>query len=174
MTVVQIREKDADTGEFYDVALKSKAICDKVSSVNSFAVLVRAVTDLAIPSQYSVPLIINDRVDVFLAVSQSSPSPPLAGMHIGQSDLPHAVARQLLDTAGYTDAVIGVSCGNVQEAQAAKRDGADSIGIGAVWWTGSKKLKKDAMGVRGVEAVVKAFGGPAVAIGKHEPCRVAD
>ncbi|KAL7410375.1 putative thiamine biosynthetic bifunctional enzyme [Mrakia frigida] len=143
VTVVQIREKTADTGEFYEVALKSKAICDK----------------------YSVPLFINDRLDVFFAVSHSSPSPPLAGIHIGQTDLPLPLARSLLDKAGYPDAVIGISCQTLAEAKEAKRVEADYVGVGPCWWTGSKNLKKGVLGVRGVEEVVLAFGGPAVAIG---------
>jgi thiamine monophosphate synthase len=80
------------------------------------------------PSQYSVPIIINDRIDVFLALRQASPSPPPAGIHIGQTDLPLPVARQLLLDAGCKDAVIGVSCQSVQEALVAKEQGADSVG----------------------------------------------
>ncbi|EAU91149.1 thiamine biosynthetic bifunctional enzyme [Coprinopsis cinerea okayama7 len=67
VTVVQVREKDADTGEFIEIARKSKEVCDK----------------------YNVPLIINDRVDVALVVGA-------AGLHIGQDDMDIAQARKLL------------------------------------------------------------------------------
>ncbi|CED85256.1 thiamine biosynthetic bifunctional enzyme [Phaffia rhodozyma] len=143
VTIVQVREKDVDTGEFFEVARRTKELCDK----------------------YSVPLIINDRLDIFLALLHTSSSPP-AGIHIGQTDLPLPLARQLLDSFGCPDAIIGISTSSVQDAEIAKEQGADYIGVGPVWWTGSKDVsKKIILGVRGVEDVVKAFGGPAVAIG---------
>jgi thiamine-phosphate diphosphorylase len=113
-----------------------------------------------------VPLFINDRIDIFIALLALSPSPPPAGIHIGQTDLPLRLARQLLTGAGAPDAVIGISCTNVAEAVQAKELDADYIGVGPTYWTGTKDLtKKVVMGVRGVEEVVRAFGGPAVAIG---------
>ncbi|GAA6061137.1 hypothetical protein JCM10212_001737 [Sporobolomyces blumeae] len=66
VTVVQIREKDVDGGEFYEVARRSKALCDK----------------------YNVPLLINDRLDIALLLS--------CGLHVGQDDLPSTLARKLL------------------------------------------------------------------------------
>lgn len=65
--------------------------------------------------------------------------------------------------------MIGISCTNVAEAVKAKELEADYIGVGPTYWTGTKDItKKVVMGVRGVEEVVRAFGGPAVAIGECE------
>lgn len=105
-TMVQLREKTADSRAFYDEALRIKAVTDK----------------------YDVPLIINDRVDIALAVDA-------AGVHVGQSDLPADVVRRI---AG-PDKLVGVSVGSVEEAEKAKRDGADYLGIGAMFATDTKK-----------------------------------
>lgn len=156
VTVVQIREKDADTQEvcpfsysvsvtscllfqFIDIAKASKAICDK----------------------YSVPMFINDRVDVALAVNAF-------GVHIGQTDMSVSQARALLPEG----AVIGVSCNNVQHVKAAIEDGVDYIGIGGVYNTKTKTLTDPIIGVRGVGAMLEALDGTrikAVAIGECRP-----
>ena len=75
-----------------------------------------------------MPLIINDRVDIALAVDA-------AGVHVGQSDLPANVVRRMVGP----DKLVGVSVGSVAEAQKAKRDGADYLGIGAMYVTATKK-----------------------------------
>ncbi len=106
VTVVQLREKDCSSKEFYDIAVSVKKITD----------------------QYKVPLIINDRVDIALAVKA-------AGVHIGQSDLPVKVVRRLI---GY-EKIIGVSVSNVDEAVKAKKEGADYLGVGAMYATDTKK-----------------------------------
>ncbi|BEI81024.1 hypothetical protein CcaverHIS002_0201840 [Cutaneotrichosporon cavernicola] len=107
VTVVQVREKDVDTGKFVEVARKTKEVCDK----------------------YNVPLLINDRVDVFLAVG-------CAGVHVGQSDMPASQVRALIGD----DAILGVSVSNEKEAVQAVQDGVDYVGIGAVWPTASKDV----------------------------------
>jgi thiamine-phosphate pyrophosphorylase len=104
-TLVQLREKTANSRDFYETALR-----------------VRAVTN-----QYGVPLIINDRVDMALAVHAD-------GVHVGQEDLPASAVRRLLGP----DAIVGVSAGNLAEALAAEVDGADYIGVGAMYATGTK------------------------------------
>lgn len=104
-TVVQLREKDLSSREFYETALK-----------------VRAVT-----ARLGVPLIVNDRVDIALAVKAD-------GVHVGQGDLPAGVVRRMVGP----DAVVGVSAGTLEEAQAAARDGADYLGVGAMYATGTK------------------------------------
>ncbi|CAK9782890.1 putative thiamine biosynthetic bifunctional enzyme [Cutaneotrichosporon oleaginosum] len=109
VTVVQVREKNIDTGEFIEIARKSKEVCDK----------------------YNVPLFINDRVDVFLAVR-------CAGVHVGQSDMPASEVRALIGD----DALLGVSVSSKEEAIQAVKDGADYVGIGAVWPTASKDVTK--------------------------------
>ncbi|KNZ76685.1 putative thiamine biosynthetic bifunctional enzyme [Termitomyces sp. J132] len=135
VTLVQIREKNIDTGEFIEIATKSKEICDR----------------------YNVPVIINDRVDVAVAVKAR-------GVHLGQTDMSVPQARKLLPEG----TVIGVSCNNAHHVRAAIEDGADSIGIGAVWGTQTKQLTSPLVGVRGVGTLLELLGGTnikAVAIG---------
>lgn len=135
VTVVQVREKNVDTLEFLEIARQSKALCDK----------------------YQVPLIINDRVDIALAVNAH-------GVHLGQTDMPVHIARSLLPPS----TIIGVSCNNLEHVQQAIRDGVDYIGIGPVWPTSTKKLTNPVIGVRGVGPLLAALDGTtvkAVAIG---------
>lgn len=130
-TIVQLREKNVTSREFYAIAEKIKAITDK----------------------YNVPLIINDRLDIALAVGA-------CGVHIGQSDMPCIIARQVLGK----DKIIGVSVHTLEEALEAEKDGADYLGCGAVF---STSTKKDATNVsydelKEIKARVKI---PVVAIG---------
>lgn len=104
-TLVQIREKNNQTKEFYDEAIKVKRICER----------------------YNIPLIVNDRIDVALAIQAS-------GVHVGQSDLPASVVRKIVGD----DMVIGVSVTNLKQAIQAKEDGADYLGVGAMHPTGTK------------------------------------
>ena len=131
VSVVQIREKTADTLDFYNLALKVKKITD----------------------QYNVPLIINDRVDVALAIDAD-------GVHVGQSDMPCDVTRKLVGP----DKIVGVSAATIDEAKKAENDGADYIGTGAVFATATKDdapkiTKKD------LKEVVDSINIPVVAIG---------
>ncbi|MBE6496321.1 MAG: thiamine phosphate synthase [Methanobrevibacter thaueri] len=131
VSVVQIREKTADTLDFYNLALKVKEITTK----------------------YNVPLIINDRVDVALAIDAD-------GVHVGQSDMPCDVTRKLIGN----DKILGVSAATIEEAQKAEMDGADYIGTGAVFPTATKDdapkiTKKD------LKEVVDSIDIPVVAIG---------
>lgn len=105
VTMVQLREKKLPTRDFYQQAQQLKLITDK----------------------YNLPLIINDRLDIALAVNA-------AGVHLGQSDLPAAVARQILGP----DKLIGVSARTVAEALTAQSDGADYLGVGAMFTTATK------------------------------------
>lgn len=131
VTVVQIREKTADTLEFYNLALKVNEITTK----------------------YDVPLIINDRVDVALAIDAD-------GVHVGQSDMPCSVTRRLIGE----DKILGVSAATIEEAKKAEKDGADYIGTGAVFPTATKDdapkiTKKD------LKEIVDSINIPVVAIG---------
>ena len=131
VSVVQIREKTADTLDFYNLALKVKKITD----------------------QYNIPLIINDRVDVALAIDAD-------GVHVGQSDMPCDVTRKLVGP----DKIVGVSAATIDEAKKAENDGADYIGTGAVFPTTTKDdapkiTKKD------LKEVVDSINIPVVAIG---------
>ena len=131
VTVVQIREKTADTLDFYNLALQVKEITKK----------------------YDVPLIINDRVDIALAIDAD-------GVHVGQSDMPCDITRKLIGK----DKILGVSAATIEEAKKAEKDGADYIGTGAVFPT---KTKDDAPSVTKEELkeIVKSIDIPVVAIG---------
>ena len=131
VTVVQIREKTAETLDFYELALKVKEIT----------------------TRYNVPLIINDRVDVALAIDAD-------GVHVGQSDMPCDVTRKLIGK----DKILGVSAATIEEAKKAERDGADYIGTGAVFPTATKD---DAPSItkEDLKEIVESINIPVVAIG---------
>lgn len=131
VTLVQYRAKAADGGVLYAEACKLKELCDK----------------------YSVPLIINDRLDIALAVGA-------AGVHLGQDDLPCAVARRLLGE----DYIIGVSAHNPAEAVQAVSEGADYLGCGAVFGTATKHDVAK-LGLENLRAIRKAVAVPMVGIG---------
>lgn len=104
-TLVQLREKKKSSLDFYKTAVKVKAVC----------------------GHYGIPLIINDRLDIALAVDAE-------GIHIGQEDLPAKIVRKLIGN----DKILGVSASNLNEAAQAEKDGADYIGVGAMFATGTK------------------------------------
>lgn len=99
-------------------------------------------------------LLVNDRVDVALAVGAD-------GAHVGQDDLPVHAARAIAP-AGF---LLGVSAETVELARAAQADGADYVGVGPVYLTGSKADAGDAVGVGRVAEVAAAVRIPVVAIG---------
>lgn len=131
VSVVQIREKTAETLDFYNLALKVKEITTK----------------------YNVPLIINDRVDIALAIDAD-------GVHVGQSDMPCEVTRKLIGI----DKILGVSAATITEAKKAQKDGADYIGTGAVFPTATKD---DAPSItkQNLKEIVESIDIPVVAIG---------
>lgn len=131
VTLVQYRAKTASSAEMYAEALQLKALCDS----------------------FNVPLIINDRLDIAMAVGA-------AGVHLGQDDLPCAAARKLLGE----DYIIGVSAHNPAEAKAALQSGANYLGCGAVFGTATKADVKK-LGTEGLAAICKAKGLPVVGIG---------
>ncbi|MCR5027412.1 MAG: thiamine phosphate synthase [Methanobrevibacter sp.] len=131
VSVVQIREKTAETLDFYNLALKVKKITEK----------------------YNVPLIINDRVDIALAIDAE-------GVHVGQSDMPCDVTRKLIGD----DKILGISASTVDEAQKAEKDGADYIGTGAVFPTATKD-DAPSVTIDELKEVVKSINIPVVAIG---------
>lgn len=112
------------------------------------AVRVRAVT-----AKYNVPLIIDDRVDIAIAADAD-------GVHLGQSDLPCAAARKMLGE----DKIIGVTAPTPELARAAKADGADYIGIGAMFATSTKTDTKPCT-KENLAAVRAVFDLPMVIIG---------
>lgn len=104
-TVVQLREKSVSSMEFYQLAENVKAVTDR----------------------YHMPLIINDRIDIALAVDA-------VGVHVGQSDLPVKIVRKIIGA----EKILGVSASTLQEAVRAQEDGADYLGVGAMFATNTK------------------------------------
>lgn len=131
VTLVQYRAKTASSAEMYAEALQLKALCDS----------------------FNVPLIINDRLDIAMAVGA-------AGVHLGQDDLPCAAARKILGE----DYIIGVSAHNPAETKAALQSGADYLGCGAVFGTATKADVKK-LGTEGLTAICREKGLPVVGIG---------
>jgi len=130
-TLVQLREKTADSGEFYKIACGIKRVTDF----------------------YHVPLIINDRADIALAVDA-------AGVHVGQSDIPAAAVRRIIGE----EKILGVSARTVEEAEKAESDGADYLGVGAVFPTATKK-DAEAVSAETLRKICRAVEIPIVAIG---------
>ena len=132
VTMVQLREKECSTAEFIALARELK----------------RALSPLGIP------LIINDRVDVALAVDAD-------GVHIGQSDMPYDVARRLLGP----DKIIGLSVETMEEVIAANALDVDYIGISPVYATPTKTDTLAPFGLEGIEEVMRLSRHRCVAIG---------
>ena len=109
---------------------------------------------LAITRPSGVALVVNDRVDVALAIDAD-------GVHVGQDDIPVPVARRLLGP----DKIVGTSAGTVEEAKQAELDGADYVGVGSIFATTSKPDAGDAIGPAALRRVREAIHIPIVAIG---------
>jgi len=125
---------------------------EKYASTREFyqiAKEVKKVTDY-----YKVPFLINDRLDIAQAVDAD-------GVHLGQSDMPINIARKILGK----DKIIGISAGNVDEALEAEKNGADYVGIGAIFFTGTKKDIDTPIGIEGLREIYNSINIPAVAIG---------
>ena len=131
LTVLQLREKTATTRDFYQLALRIKPIA----------------------RQYNVPLLINDRLDIALAVDAD-------GVHVGQEDLPVAVVRRLIGP----DKILGATAATVAAAQTAEREGADYIGSGAMFPTLTKPGKQ-VLSLNVLAQIKQAVQVPVVAIG---------
>lgn len=141
VTCVQLREKAASTREFIEEAL---TIRDYLRSVN-------------------IPLIINDRLDVALAVGAE-------GVHLGRTDLPPAMARAV---AG-NKLIIGISVESIEDALAAEKNGADYLGVSPVFTTPTKTDTAPALGKCGLKAIRQAVRLPLVAIGGLNSGNAAD
>ena len=131
VTLVQLREKNKGGREYLDKAFKVKEITDR----------------------YHVPLIIDDRVDVALACDA-------AGVHVGSSDIPVAVARKLMGP----DKIVGATAKTVEAAMKAYEDGADYLGVGAIYPT-TTKVVTILTKVSTLKDICEAVPIPAVAIG---------
>lgn len=132
VTVVQLREKDASTGEFVELARRLMAMLKPLG----------------------VPLIINDRVDVALAVDAD-------GVHIGQSDMRYEDARRLLGP----DKIIGLSVESFEDIEAANALDVDYVGISPVYGTPTKTDTAEPFGLEGLRKAVAMSEHPTVAIG---------
>lgn len=131
---VQLREKETSARSRYELGLKLRELT----------------------AEAGVDLIVNDRVDIAQAIDAD-------GVHVGQSDLPVAVARELLGSA----AIIGCSTSTVAEAREAEAEGADYLGVGAVYETASKDVDEDEDGIgpERIAAIADAVSIPIVGIG---------
>ena len=130
-TFLQIREKDLDAACFEAEAANLKALC----------------------ARYSVPYVVNDSVEIALAIDAD-------GVHVGQSDIRGRDIRKLIGP----DKILGISAGTVEEAQAAETAGADYIGVGAVFGTSTKKNARN-LTVQKLREITDAVSIPVVAIG---------
>lgn len=130
-TIIQLREKNKSTREYMELA----------AAVHE------------ITSRYNVPLIIDDRVDVALAIGAE-------GVHVGQTDMPVAVARKLMGP----DKIVGATTKTVPQALEAYEQGADYCGVGAIYPT-TTKVVTILTSVDTLKEIVKAVPIPVNAIG---------
>ena len=131
VTIVQLREKNLTTNQYYQLAKQVKEITDA----------------------YQVPLIIDDRLDVCLAVDAS-------GLHIGDDELPVSVARQVLGP----EKILGVTAKTVKRALEAEEGGADYLGTGAIFPTTTKENAPITL-ISTLRTICQRVAIPVVAIG---------
>ena len=132
VTCVQVREKECSTLDFIEQA---QSIKDYLQSKR-------------------VPLIINDRVDVALAVEAD-------GVHLGQTDMPLDMAKKIIGDA----MIIGISAESLEDAIAAERGGADYIGVSPIYATPTKTDTAPPLGLEGLQAIRRKVNLPLVGIG---------
>lgn len=141
VSCVQLREKECSTREFITEALALKTVLKRLG----------------------IPLLINDRVDVALAVEAD-------GVHLGQSDMRIADARRILKP----QMVVGISAESVADAIEAEKEGADYIGISPVFTTGTKSDTAPPLGLEGVRLIRAEVDIPLVGIGGINAANGAD
>ena len=124
---------------------------DKGSSIRH--ALRQAGATAAVCRERQVPLVIDDRLDLMLAVDAQ-------GVHLGQSDLPVDVARAVLGSRP----IIGATATTTDQARRAESEGADYIGFGPVYPTGSKPNPASVKGLNGLHEVCRSVGIPVIAI----------
>jgi len=131
--------------------------CPVARERNKRSLAVRTGLELReLTAEAGVDLLVNDRVDIARAIDAD-------GVHVGQSDLSVGVARDLLGS----DAIVGCSASTVAEAREADADGADYLGVGAVYGTSSKDIDadKDGVGPERIAEIADAVSIPIVGIG---------
>ena len=131
VTIIQLREKNLTTNQYYHLAKQVKEITDA----------------------YQVPLIIDDRLDVCLAVDA-------AGLHIGDDELPVSVARKVLGP----EKILGVTAKTVKRALEAETSGADYLGTGAIFPTTTKENAPITL-ISTLKTICQTVAIPVVAIG---------
>ena len=131
VTIIQLREKNLTTNQYYQLAKQVKEITDA----------------------YQVPLIIDDRLDICLAVDA-------AGLHIGDDELPVSVARQVLGP----EKILGVTAKTVKRALEAEEGGADYLGTGAIFPTTTKENAPITL-ISTLKTICQRVAIPVVAIG---------
>jgi thiamine-phosphate pyrophosphorylase len=131
-TIVQLREKTGSTRKILETAYEIRKLTQKAK----------------------IPFIINDRLDIAMAVNSD-------GVHLGQEDMPLNIARKILGK----DRVIGISATNLEEAIEAESQGADYLGVGPIFATPSKEDAAEPMGLGGLAEIRKKVKIPIVAIG---------
>ena len=131
VTIIQLREKNLTTNQYYQLAKQVKEITDA----------------------YQVPLIIDDRLDICLAVDA-------AGLHIGDDELPVSVARQVLGPKK----ILGVTAKTVKRALEAETSGADYLGTGAIFPTTTKENAPITL-ISTLKTICQTVAIPVVAIG---------
>ena len=139
VSMVQLREKHASNAEFEELARSVQPVCRK----------------------YNVPFIVNDNVDVALAVNAD-------GVHVGQQDMQAGKVREQIGA----ERILGVSAQTVEQALAAEAVGADYIGVGAVFTTASKD-DAQSVSIDELRHICKAVRIPVVAIGGIEESNVS-
>lgn len=133
VSIVQYREKQLpDVTSIISLGNQIKTICNRLA----------------------VPFIVNDRVDICLALDAD-------GVHLGRKDMPIAIARKLLGI----DKIIGATVSTVNEAKAAIKAGADYLGVGAMFVTGTKPDHSPVIGFEGLKKITDTVDVPTVAIG---------
>jgi len=130
VNIIQLREKEGTSLEFYQRACQMRILTEK----------------------YNIPLIINDRIDIALAVNAD-------GVHLGQQDIPAKVARKLLG-----DKLLGISTATLEEASKAQGEGADYIGVGAMFPTNTKSNTRRVT-LEEIKIIKEKVNIPVVAIG---------
>jgi thiamine-phosphate pyrophosphorylase len=134
VTCVQLREKQCATREFIEEARAIRCLLDALET--------------------RIPLIVNDRIDVALAIGAD-------GVHLGQTDMHISDARRLAGSS----LLIGISAESVFDAVRAESEGADYIGISPIFATPTKKDAAPPLGLAGVRAIREAVSLPLVGIG---------
>lgn len=140
VTHVQLREKTAEKNQVIEIGRALKAGLD----------------------QYGVPLIVNDDVDVAIAISA-------AGVHVGQTDMPYLQAREKLGP----DKIIGLSITTVAQAQAAQAYDVNYLGVGPVFATTTKLNAAPPLGIEGLQAIHQLTRHAVIAIGGIHVANVA-